>query len=96
MNWNVYFSRKAGKQAKKLNQKLTSILDLLIEDLRHNGAFPGKHWPNYSKLLGQKTDIRHCHLIKGKPTYVCCWEIIDKQLKLIEVSYVGSHEKAPY
>jgi mRNA-degrading endonuclease RelE of RelBE toxin-antitoxin system len=96
MNWNVYFSRNAAKQAEKLNKKIMSILGLLIEDLRENGPFPGKQWPNYGKLQGQKTDIRHCHLVKGKPTYVCCWEIVDKQKKIIEVSYVGSHEKAPY
>jgi hypothetical protein len=96
MNWNVYFSRIAAKQAAKLNQKVISILDLLIEDLREKGPAPGKQWPNYGKLKGQKLDVRHCHLIKGKPTYVCCWGVIDKQSKIIEVNYVGSHEKAPY
>ncbi len=96
MNWNVYFSEKAGKQAKKLNKRIISILDLLVSDLRQNGAAPGKGWPNYGKLTGRKADIRHCHLTKGKPTYVCCWELVDKQKKLIEVNYVGTHEKAPY
>lgn len=96
MNWNVYFSKNAAKQANKLNKKVISILSLLIEDLRANGAIPGKNWPNYGKLKNNKLDIRHCHLIKGKPTYVCCWEIIDKQQKIIEVNYVGTHEKAPY
>lgn len=95
MNWKVYFSRNAAKQALKLNKKVISILDLLIEDLRENGPFPGKQWPNYGKLKSQKGDFRHCHLMKGKPTYVCCWEV-DKPKKVIEVSYVGSHEKAPY
>jgi mRNA-degrading endonuclease RelE of RelBE toxin-antitoxin system len=96
MNWKVYFSRNAAKQAKSLNKKALSILDLLINDLQENGPFPGADWPNYGKLKGQKTDWRHCHLIKGRPTYVCCWEVIDKELKLIEVNYVGTHEKAPY
>jgi mRNA-degrading endonuclease RelE of RelBE toxin-antitoxin system len=96
MSWKVYFSRNAGKQAEKLNKKITSILDLLVEDLREIGPAPGKYWSNYGKLKGQKIDIRHCHLTKGKPTYVCCWEVVDKQQKIIEVNYVGSHEKAPY
>ena len=95
MNWKVYFTIKASKQAIKLNKKVVSVLDLLIEDLRENGPFPGKHWPNHGKLEGQKDDIRHCRLIKGKPTYVCCWKV-DKLQKIIEVNYVGSHEKAPY
>ena len=41
-------------------------------------------------------EIGEIDLIKGKPTYVCCWEVIDKQKKIIEVNYVGTHEKAPY
>lgn len=54
-------------------------------------------WPNYSKLHGKKgKDRRHCHLQKGRPTYVCCWEVINKERKIIEVYYVGTHEKAPY
>jgi hypothetical protein len=50
-------------------------------------------WPNYSKLAGGR---HHCHLKKGKPTYVAVWEVLDKDIKLIEVQYVGTHEKAPY
>ena len=96
MSWYVYFSTSAGKQAKKLNKKITSVLDLLVEDLRNNGSAPGKKWHHYGKLEGQKEDVRHCHLVGGKPTYVCCWVVVDKQKKIIEVNYVGSHEKAPY
>lgn len=54
-------------------------------------------WPNYGKLHGKVTeDKRHCHFKKGKPTYVCCWEVIDDGVKIIEVYYAGTHEKAPY
>jgi hypothetical protein len=54
-------------------------------------------WSNYGKLGRTKKneDKRHCHLIKGNPTYVSCWEV-DKQRHLIEVYYVGTHEGAPY
>ena len=96
MTWKVYFSEKASKQAKKQGKRIISILDLLMEDLKQNGPAPGKAWPNYGKLGGKKTDIRHCHLTKGKPTYVCCWQLMDKKQKIIEVTYVGTHEKAPY
>jgi mRNA-degrading endonuclease RelE of RelBE toxin-antitoxin system len=95
MYWKVYFSEKAAKQARKLNKRVISILDLLVSDLRNKGGAPGKGWPHYGKLKGKKIDIRHCHLIRGKPTYVCCWEVKDK-LKEIEVNYVGTHENAPY
>lgn len=82
-------------QAAKL--KLNALLKfrLLFEELTHRG--PALHeWPSYGKLKGRKDDERHCHLQKGKPTYVCCWRVKDKKLKIIEVYYVGTHEKAPY
>ncbi len=100
MIWNIEFTKKAVKQVNKLNPKAKEALRLLVEDLKTKGPFPGKAWPHYRKLTAQKgqarEDRRHCHLIRGKPTYVCCWVIIDNQLKQIEVYYVGTHEKAPY
>ena len=95
--WKVHFSTKAGKQAKKMSEKVLLVLQLLINDLQYKGPCPGKEWQNYGKLQGKKNiDQRHCHLIKGNPTYVCCWEILDKKNQVIEVYYVGTHEKAPY
>lgn len=95
MSWNVKLSHKAVKQSIKLPLKIQTILRLLVKDLQNIGpAVPD--WPHYGKLKGQNTDKRHCHLNKGKPTYVCCWEIMDKSINLLEVYYVGTHEKAPY
>lgn len=53
---------------------------------------------NCRDLQGVKSnrDLRHCHLIKGNPTYVCCWEVVEDEVKIIEVYYAGTHEKAPY
>jgi mRNA-degrading endonuclease RelE of RelBE toxin-antitoxin system len=97
MKWTVQFSGKAHKQVKKLSTSIIAVLRLLIEDLSHNGPYPGEGWLNYSKLNGEKNiDKRHCHLKKGKPTYVCCWQVIDKKIRIIEVYYVGTHENAPY
>jgi mRNA-degrading endonuclease RelE of RelBE toxin-antitoxin system len=91
--WEIIFTNKARKQADKLNISILSVLRLLVEDLANNGPA----WPNYGKLHGKKNeDKRHCHLIKGKPTYVCCCEVIDKKINIIEVYYVGTHENAPY
>jgi len=69
-------------------------LRLLFVDLATQGPAVSS-WPNYGKLQGIRGDKRHCHLQKGKPTYVCCWEVLDKKRKVIEVYYVGTHEKAP-
>ncbi len=35
-------------------------------------------------------------IIDARRTYVCCWEVIDKRMKITEIYYVGTHEKAPY
>lgn len=97
MSWKIEFTRAANKQLKKLPMRALEALRLLVEDLKNNGPYPGKNWPNYSKLKGSKNeDKRHCHLIRGNPTYVSCWAVVDKKTKIIEVYYVGTHEKAPY
>lgn len=97
MKWTVELTHQAEKQLKKLSISVQSVVLLLVKDLEIYGPAPGKQWPNYSKLSGKRNeDLRHCHLIKGKPTYVCCWKVIDKKIKMIEVYYVGTHENAPY
>ena len=93
--WKVIPTKKVEGQAAKLSKSTLIMFRLLYEDLCNRGpALPG--WPNYGKLRGKKDDERHCHLQKGRPTYVCCWRVKDKKRKIIEVYYVGTHEKAPY
>lgn len=97
MSWTITINKNAIKQLKQSTERFSLIVRSLVNDLEVSGPCPGKHWPNYSKLKGKKSqDKRHCHLIKGKPTYVCCWEVVSKREKIIEVYYVGTHEKAPY
>ncbi len=101
MGWEVRYSGKAKKALKKKSklttQNVRDIIEALHLDLEEEGPVQNS-WPNYSKLKGQKkgVDKRHCHLIKGNPTYVACWEVIDQENKILEVYYVGTHEKAPY
>lgn len=96
-SWEVMFTNKAKRQAESLNVTVLAALRLLVEDLANKGPSIGNDWPNYGKLYGKKgEDKRHCHLIKAKPTYVCCWKVIDRRIKIIEVYYVGTHENAPY
>lgn len=90
--WNIYFTKKASKQLDKLPHIIQDIVVLWIDDVRKTGPYRGD-WPNFSKL--SKSDY-HCHLKKGQPTYVICWRIENKKIKVIEVYYVGTHEKAPY
>lgn len=63
-----------------------------MEEIKHSGPVRG-NWPNYGKLGDGR---HHCHLKKGKPTYVVMWEERDREIRLIEVTYAGTHEKAPY
>jgi hypothetical protein len=95
--WNVDFSVKAGKQYQKLKRSgsrpsINDIIDLLVLDLQRRGPHL-PDWPHYSSL---EEECFHCHLHRGKPTFVACWRIIDKKIKQIEVYYVGTHEGAPY
>jgi len=94
--WKIIFSHKAAKQAEKLKQSTLSVLRLLTEDLTQKGPLLIT-WPNYGKLYGRKNEYKwHCHLSKGRPTYVCCWKLINNQKRTIEIYYVGTHENAPY
>ena len=96
MKWDVVFTRQAAKQVQKISKRVLLVLQVLVGDLSLKGPAPGNAWPNYGKLHGWgKVDQRHCHLIKGNPTYVCCWKV-HKTEKIIEVYYVDTHEKAPY
>lgn len=90
-NWSVYLVGQAKKAFKQLPVSTQKTFKLLLEDLELNG-YQRHNWPNFSKL---RDCIYHCHLEKGRPTYVVCWRI-EKNKKIIEVYYAGTHEKAPY
>ena len=92
MPWIVTYSRQAEKQRGKLPERIRGILNALILEIMAYGPVRGT-WLNYSKLGDNR---HHCHLKKGQPTYVAVWQVTDKTIKLVEVQYVGTHEKAPY
>ena len=92
MEWTVRYSKRAARQSEKLLRKVLEILDLLVAEIELSGPVRG-NWPNYSKLGGM---LHHCHIKKGYPTYVAVWEEDDSGIRLVEVKYVGTHEKAPY
>jgi mRNA-degrading endonuclease RelE of RelBE toxin-antitoxin system len=92
MNWTVNITRKAGKELNQLPQRVQNKLIALIREIELSGPIRG-NWPNYSALTGNR---HHCHLKKSRPTYVAVWETKNKEIKIIEVIYAGTHEKAPY
>ena len=92
MSWTVSVKKKVQKRAEKLPVEIRKILLRLLAEIEIYGSYRS-NWKNYGPLGDNRY---HCHLKKGRPTYVAVWEIIDKEIRLVEVSYVGTHERAPY
>ena len=92
MTWTVTEKTGLHKRVRNLPEKVQNILIALKKDMEANGPIRGD-WPNFSTLSGSRY---HCHLKKGRPTYVAIWEVANKEIRLIEVTYAGTHEKAPY
>jgi len=92
MSWQLLIEKRVGRQIDRLPANVHKAALLLLRELEILGPVRG-NWPNYGKLTPTR---HHCHLKKGRPTYVAVWEVIGNQARLIEVSYVGTHEKAPY
>jgi hypothetical protein len=53
---------------------------------------------DFSSLTGKglRKNTYHCHVSAGRPTYVACWTVVEKRIKIVEIFYVGTHENAPY
>ncbi len=92
--WSVGLTKRAVKQLDSLPKAIQQKFDLLAKELEVAGPLRA-NWPNFGALRGQDGHY-HCHIKKGRPTYVACWEVVNKEIKIIEVYYVGTHEKAPY
>ena len=82
----------AAKQYEKLPQSVRDNIGALVTEISLVGPVRG-NWPNYSKLVDGE---HHCHVKKGKPTYVVVWREEKGQIRVVEVIYAGTHEKAPY
>jgi len=91
MENKVNFSKKIIKALKSLPKDVIATLYYLKKEITHRGPVRGD-WPNYSKLSSKS--VHHCHLKKGKPTYVAIWKEIKKGVICFE--YVGTHEGANY
>ncbi len=96
--WQVFLTNSANKQRKKLPENVNEVFARLIGDLEQDGPIQ-KKWANFGALKKGKNvpeNAFHCHIKKGRPTFVVCWLVQDKKIQIIEVYYVGTHEGAPY
>ena len=94
MRWTVEVTSKADKQVRRLSESVRAAYVALAKELEDSGPYR-INWTHYGKLKGQG-EAYHCHLGGGRPTYVVCWKIRDKVIRILEVYYVGTHENAPY
>lgn len=94
MTWTVGFTNKAEKQFRKLPEDIQAAVSALRSDLKSRGPTVPE-WKHFGKLHSQGSKY-HCHIKSGRPTYVACWEVLDKRIRILEIYYVGSHENAPY
>jgi hypothetical protein len=92
MPWTVTIRKRAAAEIPRLPKRVQESLIALLNEIEHAGPVRG-NWPNYSKLSATR---HHCHLKKGHPTYVAVWEMTTAAGRRVEVTYVGTHEKAPY
>lgn len=90
--WKVYLSKKVAKKLGRLPEKVKKATAALARDIERHGPVRG-NWANYGKM---SDGTHHCHLTKGRTTYVCFWQMHDKKIKIVRLTYVGTHEKAPY
>lgn len=96
--WEVFLSTQVVKLVRKFQKekpKIYATVFALVKDLEIHGPIL-KWWLNFGLLHKSKrvaNQSYHCHICRGKPTYVACWKVNGKQ---IEVYYVGTHENAPY
>lgn len=92
--WKVGFSSKAERQKRKLPADISDALLFLTREMASLGpVLP--HWPHYGKLVNSN-DHHHCHLNKGHPRYVAVWQVTDREIRLIEIKFVGTHEAVNY
>lgn len=95
MAWRVEFTPKAAKRVAKLPEAIRGRLHALRKSIEAYGPVQ-PDMPHFGKLKNWPGEYYHCHLNKGRPTYVAVWQVKDRTAVLVEVTYVGTHENAPY
>ena len=80
MAWTVKERRSLSKRVRKLPENIQNLLIALKKDMEVNGPIRG-NWLNFSALSDNRY---HCHLKKGRPTFVAIWKVMDKEIKLID------------
>lgn len=92
-NWTLRQNSKARKGSDSAPENIQAAIVAVKRSLILTGKAIGHK--NFGPLKQLGKNFFHCHLNNGKPTYVMIW-IVESSERLITVTYVGTHEKAPY
>jgi hypothetical protein len=85
----VRIAKRVQRRVSKLPKPVHQLFEALVLDLMKLGPIQFD-WPNYSKL---GDDGFHCHL---NYRFVVVWVVVNKEIRILEVTYAGSRENAPY
>ena len=88
MQYEVIWKKKIDKQILEMPEAEQKAVDLLVKDLKKKGPIQ-QSWRNFSRIGKNKY---HCHLSYH---WVACWHCEKKSI-VVEVTYAGSRENAPY
>lgn len=86
--YKVVWKNKIQKQIFKCPRSVQDKFWQLVRDLKKKGVIQ-KDWGNFSEL---GSNFYHCHL---NYSWVAVW-YWEKDSIVVEVTYVGSRENAPY
>ncbi len=95
MVYTILLSSKAEKQITRLPAPVQKKINQLLDEIQETGPIR-RNWSNFSQIYPKKDNKYHCHLKKGNPTYVACWNQPPGTQKTVKFNYIGTHEKAPY
>ena len=85
-------SRQAAKQIGRLPVAVRKSLITLMREIETSGPVRG-NWPNYGLLRKAVITVT---LKKGVRLMWLFGKWLDKAIKVVEVIYAGTHERAPY
>lgn len=83
-NWSIEVIGQARKAQKNLSKRSYENFLTLLYEFEISGPYRS-NWPNYTVMKRKNVEHYHCHIEKGRPTYVVCW-IYHKSQKIIQVT----------
>jgi len=91
--WIVSQNSKSDKGEEKLPEKVKLSCTAAKGTLRKTGKAAG--FKNFDRLQQLGKNVWHCHLNAGETVYVMIWTV-EKAKRKIKITYIGTHENAPY